>query len=148
MELCANPGCTVKHAEYVIRGTEAIAQANNLTTIAQPVTVISDSRTPLVNRDKSVPATTAATAPVVATASKVAGGLITVPDVSRTTLDQARLRLAGAGLINATKVQYVNGVDLPASAKDISVGQVVRTLPTYGARVQPGTSVSLVLRTN
>jgi membrane peptidoglycan carboxypeptidase len=148
VDLCSNPGCTVRHGEYVVRGTEAIAAAANLATITQPVTVISDSRTPLVNRDKNPPATTTVRSDVATTANRSAGGLITVPDVSRTTPDQARLRLSAAGLTNATRVQYLSGADLPANAKNIPVGQVIKTLPAYGGQVRPGTSVVLVVRPN
>jgi membrane peptidoglycan carboxypeptidase len=145
VDLCANPGCTVKHPQFVIRGTEAVAQSANLTTIANPVAVISDSRTPLVNRGKNISTTTVASP---AAAQQSPGALITVPDVARSTPDQARQRLVAAGLTNAARVQYVSGADLPANLKDVAVGQVAQTLPASGIKVQPGTSVILVVRPN
>jgi membrane peptidoglycan carboxypeptidase len=148
VDLCANPGCTVKRTEFVIRGTEAIAQAANLATITHPITVISDSRTPLVNRGKIAPATASVNPSVTVGGSRSALGQVTVPDVSRTSPDQARQRLATAGLTNATKVQYIAVADLPANLKDLAVGQVAQTVPASGVQVQPGTSVVLVVRPN
>ena len=146
VDLCANPGCTIKRSEYVVRGTEAVAQASNLKTIAKPVAVISNSRTPLVDRGKT---SSPSVSPAVATVGgRSPAGKITVPDVARMSPDQARQRLAADGLTNATQVQYMVPADLSAIPKDLPSGQVASTIPAAGVEVQPGTSVVLVVRPN
>ncbi len=148
LNLCRNAGCTLKRTEYVLHGTEAVALAANLATIAQPTTPILTSRTPLLNRDpQGAPGVVLAPLPP-APAKPTVGGLVTVPDVSRTSPDQARQRLAIVGLTNASKVQYILGKNLSAKAKAVAPGQVVETIPPFGVGVQPGTSIVLVVRPN
>lgn len=137
VSLCQNPACTTKRSEVVLKGTEKAAEDANAAAIGKTQTGVTNNRTPLVNRAR----TTSRSTIQIATS-----GLLTVPDVSGTTLDQARVRLAAAGLVNAPIVKYVSGADLPPSQRNIAVGQVVGTSPAAGERAAPGTSVILTVR--
>jgi len=141
VSLCQNPGCTSKRSEDVLRGTEKAAEDANAAAIGGQQTGVTNSQTPLVDRARAQTALQAAT-------SIVASGPITVPDVSGTSPDQARFRLAAAGLANAGLVKYVSGPDLPPALHNIAVGQVVGTSPAAGERAAVGTSVVLTVRRN
>ena len=141
VSLCQNPACTSRRSELVLKGTEKAAEDANAVAIGKPEVGITNSQTPLVDRARSQSTSQNQT-------SIVKTGLITVPDVAGTGLDQARVRLAAAGLANATIVKYVAGADLPPAERNIAIGQVVGTSPAAGERVSPGTSVVLTVRRN
>ncbi len=139
LSLCANPGCTSKRTEPVLKGTEQTAEQANAAQIGKPRTGITDSQTPLVNRAASDQSATGrlTIAPT---------GPIVVPDVSGILPEQARLRITSAGLANAPVVNYVSGQALPPGARRVAVGTVVGTSPAAGASAAPGTTVALTVR--
>ncbi len=139
ISLCQNPACTSRRSEIVLKGTEKAAEDANANAIGRSQAGVTSSQTPLVNR-----AQTNARPP----GQIVSSGLVTVPDVTGTTLDQARVRLTAAGLTNSTIVKYVSGAELSAAQRNIAVGQVVATSPAAGERTAPGTSVVLTVRRN
>jgi membrane peptidoglycan carboxypeptidase len=148
ISLCKNAGCSSRQVEYVIKGTEGLAETANAAAVARPTQSIGNSRTPLVGRDQS---SAQPTSPVVtgSTARSASNGApIAVPDVSGATLDQGRERLLGAGLRVAADPRYVSGSTLPGGGKGVAVGQIASTTPPAGAQVPPGTEITLVVRRN
>ena len=139
ISLCQNPACTSRRSEVVLKGTEKAAEDANAIAIGRARTGVTSSQTPLVNRAQTSSRTVG---------QIVSTGLVTVPDVTGTTLDQARLRLTAAGLTSATIIKYVSGADLSPAQRSIAVGQVVATSPAAGERTAPGTSVVLTVRRN
>jgi membrane peptidoglycan carboxypeptidase len=148
--LCKNPGCSQKQTELALRGTEKAVTAANASAIAAPVAPTIDSKTPLVNRDQSPPAdaTNAAPSSDNVAPAPITGAVIVVPSVAGTTPDQARARLAAAGLGNAPLIQYQSGAGQAGSRRTTAVGKVVGTSPAAGERVAPGTSIVLIVQRN
>jgi membrane peptidoglycan carboxypeptidase len=146
LSLCKNAGCSTRHVEYAMRGTEAIVQAANAGSIAASVQVKPDSRTPLIGRDQSV-GLPAAPAVVPITQAKAARFSVTVPDVMGSSLDLGRERLLAAGLPVAANPSYVSGAQLPRGSQ-AQVGQIVSTSPAAGTQVPAGTQITIVVRTN
>jgi len=141
VSLCQNPGCTQKRIEVVLQGTEKAAEDANAAAIGRPQAGVSNSQTPLVNRNNAqlVPNSVAGTGQT---------GQVAVPDVTGTTPEQARVRLTSVGLVVAPQVSYVPGAKLPPAQRGIGVGRVVATSPAAGATASPGTSVVLTVRRN
>ena len=139
--LCANPGCTSKRTDVVLKGTEQIAEQANAAEIGKPRGGITDSQTPLVDRARTSQST-------VQNGTIAATGPVTVPDLSGIRPDQARLRILTAGLANATIVNYVSGQALPPSLRKIAPGSVVGSSPAAGDQAAPGTTIVLTVRSN
>jgi membrane peptidoglycan carboxypeptidase len=145
--VCPNPACASKVSLPAIKGTEKSVQALAAASQANPETVTSNSRTPLVDRSRGVsPAGGPSTAPGVTAVTPTRNGLLTIPDVAGTSPEGAHERLVAAGLVVAPQIQYVSAGELPAGAKNIAVGQVVGTAPGASEQVAAGTSVVLVIR--
>jgi hypothetical protein len=148
LSLCKNAGCSTRQVEYVVQGTESVAEAANAAAVARPSRTAGNSRTPLVGRDQSSAqlSTSPATGSTEVAGSN--GATITVPDVSGAPLDQGRERLLGAGLRVASDPRYVSGSTLPRGGRDVAVGQIASTTPPAGAQVPRGTEITLVVRRN
>src|SRR5262249_57920548 len=117
--------------------------------IVAPVAPTINSKTPLVNRDQSPPpppdVTSAVPSDNVAPAP-ITGAVIVVPNVAGTTPDQARARLAAAGLGNALLIQYQSGAGQAGRQRTTAVGKVVGTSPAAGVRAAPPTRTGLIVQ--
>ena len=143
MSLCQNPDCSIHQSEYIIRGTQATAEDANAAALGTAPPTISTGRTPLVNRFASAsPATITAPAVVPSTDN------VTVPDLSGSSLDQARARLAALGLTDAPLVTYLSRTQLSMTQQRVAVGRVVGTAPAAGEVVATKTSIVLSVRSN
>jgi membrane peptidoglycan carboxypeptidase len=149
LSLCKNPACSTRQTEFVLQGTEKAALAANAAAIAEPTAVASNSRTPLVDRSQTpIPVATVTSLQPAAVTARRPGSLVTVPDVSQTTPDQARSRLTAVGLAIAPLIQYQSSAQLAASKRSVAVGQVVATAPAAGQQVAAGTGIVLIVRRN
>lgn len=137
--LCQDPGCTQRQTVPVLQGTEKAAEDANAKAIQQTQTGVTASETPLVNRSQFAAEAGAATAQ---------RAMVTVPDVSGESIDQARRTLAAIGLDNAPFVNYVSRADLPQALRDTPDGAIIGTSPAAGSQAAPGTAVILTVRHN
>ncbi len=148
LSLCKNAACSSRQPEYVLRGTEAVAQTANSAAVAQPALPAANSRTPLLNRDQVADHPIVASAGTGAAGAQARRGPVAVPNVANSSVEQGRERLIAAGLGVAKAPKYVSSTELPPGTRDVPTGMIVSTIPAAGEQVPGGTEVTLVVRRN